>query len=370
VVIRRSRALVLTFDGSEVVAQSFLARGRMIVHAAALHALLLTADWAHYGAVAAALSAAYGPGAVYELDLLIGAGMILVADSALAEADRSYERRWTWGETAGFYHFGMKDPVYMSPEQVETALCERIVLQPQVPLYQTNDIYAETVPLPQPSVAHKESLLSIMRRRRSWRGHAPDGALSRRALATCLFAGGGITGFANTPLQGMDELPVKTSPSGGARNPYELVVYARRVAGLAPGFYHYSGTEHTLGLVSRDTPSVGELLAGQPWFDHASAVVLLVAYFERTMWKYPHPTGYRVVLIEAGHIAQNIILTATALGLASAPTCALSDSAVSRAARLASITTSAVYAVALGVPSREPTVADITNIRWNPLFAE
>ncbi|MDV4159365.1 MULTISPECIES: nitroreductase family protein [Rhizobium] len=36
-----------------------------------------------------------------------------------------------------------------------------------------------------------------------------------------------------------------------------------------------------------------------------------------------HPTGFRVVLIEAGHIAQNMLLAATASGLVATPTCAL-----------------------------------------------
>ncbi|MGO7624572.1 nitroreductase family protein, partial [Rhizobium ruizarguesonis] len=41
-----------------------------------------------------------------------------------------------------------------------------------------------------------------------------------------------------------------------------------------------------------------------------------------------HPTGFRVVLIEAGHIAQNMLLAATASGLVATPTCALNDSMI------------------------------------------
>ncbi|MGO7859910.1 nitroreductase family protein, partial [Rhizobium ruizarguesonis] len=41
-----------------------------------------------------------------------------------------------------------------------------------------------------------------------------------------------------------------------------------------------------------------------------------------------HPTGFRVVLIEAGHIAQNMLLAATASGLVATPTCSLHDSVI------------------------------------------
>ena len=45
------------------------------------------------------------------------------------------------------------------------------------------------------------------------------------------------------------------------------------------------------------------------------------------MWKYPHPTAYRVLLIEAGCISQNISLAASDHQLSTTPTAALNDSA-------------------------------------------
>jgi SagB-type dehydrogenase family enzyme len=167
----------------------------------------------------------------------------------------------------------------------------------------------------------------------------------------------GIVAFADTD-QG--RVPLKPTPSGGGRNPYEAYVYARKVEGLRPGLYHYSAVDNSLGLLTdAPLPEVGDLLAGQPWFDNAAAVVLLVAHFERTMWKYPHPTGFRVVLIEAGHIAQNMLLAATANGLASAPTCAVSDSPLQRILGLDPVSQAVVYTVSIGVKGDVPTIADV-----------
>jgi SagB-type dehydrogenase family enzyme len=196
-----------------------------------------------------------------------------------------------------------------------------------------------------------------MRRRRSFRGFS-DEPIALAQLSDCLFAGLGITGFVRGSFD-EDYLPLSMTPSGGGRNPYEAYVYARNVAGLEPGTYHYSAADHSLAPVS-DThwTKPGTVLAGQPWFDHTAALILLVAHFERTMWKYPHPTGYRVVVLEAGHIAQNIILAATAHGLAGTPTCAISDVEAEKLTGCASLTRTTMYSVALGHKSSIPTAVD------------
>jgi nitroreductase len=70
------------------------------------------------------------------------------------------------------------------------------------------------------------------------------------------------------------------------------------------------------------------------------------------------PVAYRVVLIEAGHIGQNMVLAATACGLASVTTSALADSILEPMLKLTSITQAAVYAVILGVA--DPTNSPLT----------
>ncbi len=45
-----------------------------------------------------------------------------------------------------------------------------------------------------------------------------------------------------------------------------------------------------------------------------NVVVVVTAVRDRTMWKYGQ-RGYRHVLLDAGHVGQNLYLVATALGL-------------------------------------------------------
>jgi SagB-type dehydrogenase family enzyme len=212
-----------------------------------------------------------------------------------------------------------------------------------------------------------------MRERRSYRGFesSEEKAITLEQLRDCLFFGLGITGFVETPMSELGLLPFKMTPSAGARNPYEAYVYARNVKGLRKAIYHYSALDNTLGLIKDyDLPTVGDILAVQPWFDNAGVLILLVANFERTMWKYPHPTGFRVVLLEAGHIAQNILLAATANGLASAPTSAVSDSLAQNLIGLDPIMQSVIYTIAIGVRSDIKTVADVSGIIPNPYLQE
>ena len=127
---------------------------------------------------------------------------------------------------------------------------------------------------------------------------------------------------------------------------------ARNVEGLTPGTYHYSAIEGTFGVVGdAPPPAFAAMLAGQQWADSAAAVVFLVANFERPMWKYHHAAAYRVTILEAGHIAQNMMLVATKHGMAANPTCALSQDVVEETLGVGALTQSVVYALVLGVPA-------------------
>lgn len=105
-------------------------------------------------------------------------------------------------------------------------------------------------------------------------------------------------------------------PSAGARFPVDCHVLALDVDGLARGAYVYSPFEH--GLLSFNTPVSDADVEGLLGFGDVApprAVLILSASMERTACKYGS-RGYRYALIEAGHIMQNLYLTATALELA------------------------------------------------------
>jgi SagB-type dehydrogenase family enzyme len=344
--VRRARALVLTFAGPALGARNFIARSELECSWLSLRLLALATDWATADQLLAWFPYPERYYAHEELLRLASGGCLVVAGTALAERDDSYADGWAWGVDAGLYHFGMKDPVYLEATVVNANIAQKLEVEPDVPLFTTNNGTGTVRSLPPPDCSN--GVRKVMRARRSEREFAPD-PISLAQLGDCLFAGLGITGFLDIPIPGHPPLPLKMAPSGGARNPYEAYVYAVNVAGLPAGLYHYSALEHSLAPVaSGPIPPPGVMLTGQHWADDAAAVVFLVANFNRMAWKYGHPTGYRVVLVEAGHIAQNVLLAATEHGLSGVPTTAVADSLIESSLGIDGSSSDVVYALALG----------------------
>jgi SagB-type dehydrogenase family enzyme len=57
-------------------------------------------------------------------------------------------------------------------------------------------------------------------------------------------------------------------------------------------------------------------------------VMVITGILSRTSWKYGNDRAWRYVNLEAGHAAQNVLLMATAMGLAGSPVGAFDDNAV------------------------------------------
>lgn len=129
----------------------------------------------------------------------------------------------------------------------------------------------------------------------------------------------------------------KTSPSGGGLHPIEAYVLAQRVAGIAPGLYHYHPVRHALEpmqALSADAAAALALsaVADQDWFAHAPMMVVLAARVERTFWKYrDHAKAYRVLLLDAGHLSQTFQLLAAEAGLAGFITAGINEGNIEQA---------------------------------------
>jgi SagB-type dehydrogenase family enzyme len=76
-------------------------------------------------------------------------------------------------------------------------------------------------------------------------------------------------------------------------------------------------------------------------------LILVAAIFGRARFKYGL-RGYRFALLEAGHVAQNLLLAAAALGLAAVPLGAFYDRRTDEFLRLDGVNESTLYTVALG----------------------
>lgn len=186
----------------------------------------------------------------------------------------------------------------------------------------------------------------VIRRRRSARALG-GGPLSLRELAALLEAAYGVTArpTRETPA-------LRAAPSAGALYPLELYALARDLRGLADGVYHYDPLERVLRRLSVEGARTdgATLSPYAPLVDEAAVVVAITAVFWRSRFKYGL-RGFRFALLEAGHAAQNLLLAATALELASVPVGGVYDRALERLLRVDGVNESLVYAVSIG---REP----------------
>ncbi len=141
-------------------------------------------------------------------------------------------------------------------------------------------------------------------------------------------------------------------PSAGAIYPLGIHLIALSVTGIAPGIYRYLPAPHALegapSRLSRDFLS--ELFLGQHHAAAAGVLAVVTARLDATLARYGD-RGYRYVLLEAGHLTQNLNLAASAIGLACLDLGGFLDRMLDETLRLTQEVS--VYGVAIGHPSTE-----------------
>ncbi len=113
---------------------------------------------------------------------------------------------------------------------------------------------------------------------------------------------------------------LRTAPSAGGVHPLELYVVA------SSGIFHYDAPSDVLEAVLRGDrrPALCTAALSQDVVGLAAATIVIVAVQGRMDLRYG-ARARRYELIEAGHVAQNMLLAATAMGLCAAPVGALDD---------------------------------------------
>lgn len=203
--------------------------------------------------------------------------------------------------------------------------------------------------VPLPDAVETSPLLDLLGRRRSCRrfrvAPMPSGC-----LATLLAGTYGV--LRHDRLADGSVALARPVPSAGARYPLELDAVTQRVVGIPDGLYRYNPVEHALERW-RPTPTVRDLercCLGQDYFEEANAVVLFSAVFDRTLRRYG-ARGYRHILLEAGHAAQNFCLLATEAGLGSLVVGGFADRQLNRLVGLDGVAEAVLYCVAVGQPA-------------------
>jgi SagB-type dehydrogenase family enzyme len=154
-------------------------------------------------------------------------------------------------------------------------------------------------------------LWQVLAARRSKRDYL-DEAITLQELNLLLWASQGISGE-------LKDYQLRTAPSSGALYPIETFLFVQRVEGLDPGLYHLDVRGWALEALKLEEDVADTACAIALDQEHArlAAVnVLWSAVMERCRRKY-YERAYRYVWWDAGHVAENLHLAATSLGLGS-----------------------------------------------------
>ena len=210
----------------------------------------------------------------------------------------------------------MKCPDFMSKMPVS----DQVKRLPQPSLGYKTDGKAIEISADFEAVLSRPSYADLLDFRRSERIYDRKTPMTQSQLAFLLWSTQGIQS-----INGDNYATFRPVPSGGARHPFETYFIAQNVEGLQRGLYRYLPLEHVgekrvsvefLKELDDYKALISGMLAGQKWAATAQVVVLLSCVAYRSEWRYID-MAHRVALIDLGHVGQNLMLSAAAMGLGS-----------------------------------------------------
>jgi SagB-type dehydrogenase family enzyme len=104
-------------------------------------------------------------------------------------------------------------------------------------------------------------------------------------------------------------------PVGGCINTLKIYLAVNRVRELSEAIYEYEEDRHQLNLINniKYDEFCSAMLPGLEWTNKSAMIIIIAAEMSELRSHYKHP--YFLTLLEAGHLIQNILLIATALGI-------------------------------------------------------
>ena len=114
----------------------------------------------------------------------------------------------------------------------------------------------------------------------------------------------------------------RTVPSAGARHAFETYLFVQNVEGISEGFYRYLPLEHQLYFEFQEEQGAQKIVQAtftQTFIGKAPLVFIWSVIPYRMEWRYDI-AAHKVILLDAGHVCQNLYIACEAIG---AGTCAI-----------------------------------------------
>ena len=199
------------------------------------------------------------------------------------------------------------------------------------------------IELTKPNNIKTETLNYALQNRKSIRDFS-EKPLSKEQLSYLIWASTGI----NRKERGFE---YRTAPSAGALYPIETYIIINNVEKITQGVYHYNIKHHYLEEIKKGDfrSNITKAALDQSMCYHSAAVFIWTAIFNRSKCKYGQ-RAYRYIYLDAGHIAENLALSATSINLGTCQIAALYDDEVNLIIDIDGITESTIYLSVVGIP--------------------
>jgi SagB-type dehydrogenase family enzyme len=198
---------------------------------------------------------------------------------------------------------------------------------PAPPVQKSFDPAARRVSLPLPkdwkTAIPGADLESAILGRESRRHYLPE-ALSLAELSFLLYCTQGVR---RTPHPSVS---LRTVPSAGARHSFETYLLIGNVEGVHSGLYRYLPLEHGLvflGEIENMEMRASLACFGQQFVGTGAVTFIWATIPYRMEWRYG-PLAHRVILIDVGHVCQNLYLACEAIGAGTCGVAAYDQQAV------------------------------------------
>ncbi|MEI8131640.1 MAG: SagB/ThcOx family dehydrogenase [Leptolinea sp.] len=168
--------------------------------------------------------------------------------------------------------------------------------------------------------------------------------LSLEELSYLLWITQGVKSITDRPAT------ARTVPSAGSRHAFETTILINRVGKLNPGLYRYSALKHLIYAVDLEV-GINEKLTtactNQSHIRTSAATFFWSAEMNRMTWRYSE-RSYRYVLLDAGHVCQNLYLAAESIQCGVCAIAAYDDDLLNTALGVDGDSVITVYAATIG----------------------
>lgn len=194
-------------------------------------------------------------------------------------------------------------------------------------------------------VMKETNYLTLLQERKSHRVYK-NVSMTAEQLSFLLWTTQGIK-----EIRGNNYATLRPVPSAGARHAFETYLAIFNVEGLEKGIYHYLPMEHSIEFITEVNDfekTVSDSLCEQKWAGNSAVTFFYSAIPYRSEWRY-HTDAHKVMLIDVGHVVQNLYLSCHAIGCGTCAIAAFDQIKVDKMLQLDGDDEFIIYAAPVGV---------------------